>query len=77
MPKKLEGEFGRTGQYRFGGLFYDEFLSNLQGLRGIRVYQEMSENDDVVGAVLFGIKMLIRQVDWLVQPGGDSRNVCK
>ena len=45
MPKKLEGEFGRTGQYRFGGLFYDEFLSNLQGLRGIRVYQEMSEND--------------------------------
>ena len=72
MPKKLEGEFGRTGQYRFGGLFYDEFLSNLQGLRGIRIYQEMSENDDVVGAVLFGIKMLIRQVDWLVQPGGDS-----
>lgn len=72
MSKKLDGELGRTGQYRFGGLFYDEFLTNLQGLRGVRIYQEMSENDDVVGAVLFGIKMLIRQADWLVQPGGDT-----
>ena len=68
----IENELGRTGQYRFGGLFYDEFLPNLQGLRGVRVYQEMSENDDIVGAVLFSIKMLIRQVDWLVQPGGDT-----
>ena len=70
MP--IDNELGRAGQYRFGGLFYDEFLPNLQGQRGVRAYQEMSENDDVVGAVLFGIKMLIRQVDWLVQAGGDS-----
>lgn len=72
MTKNLDGELGRTGQYRFGGLFYDEFLPNLQGLRGVRAYQEMSENDDVIGAVLFGIKMLIRQVDWLVQPASDN-----
>lgn len=72
MAKNPDGEFGRTGQYRFGGLFYDEFLPNLQGQNGVRVYQEMSENDDVVGAVLFGIKMLIRQVDWLIQPAGDT-----
>lgn len=26
----------------------------------------MSENDDIVGAILFSIKMLIRQVDWSV-----------
>ena len=33
----------------------------------------MKENDDTVGAILFCIKMLIRQVEWHVRrPGGDS-----
>lgn len=39
---------------------------------GIKVFQEMKENDDTVGAILFAIKMLIRQVEWHVEPGGDS-----
>lgn len=72
MPVNVDYEVGRAGQYRFGGLFYDEFLPTLQGVRGVRIYQEMSENDDVVGAVLYAIKMLIRQVDWLIQPAGDA-----
>ena len=33
----------------------------------------MSENDDVVGAILFAIEMLVRQTDWNVEPGGDSQ----
>lgn len=32
----------------------------------------MSENDDVVGAILFAIEMLIRQCDWNVEPGGST-----
>lgn len=32
----------------------------------------MSENDDVVGALLFAIEMLVRQCDWNVEPGGDT-----
>lgn len=65
-------ETGRTGARRYGGRFYEEFLPELQGLRGVRVYEEMSENDDVCGAILFAIKMLIRQASWNVQPGGSS-----
>ena len=65
-------ETGRTGARRYGGLFYEEFLSELQGIRGVRVYEEMSSNDDVCGAILFAIKMLIRQASWNVQPGGTS-----
>ena len=65
-----KGEIGRTGQQRYGGVFYEEFLPELRGQRGIRAYKEMSENDDIVGAILFAVKMLIRNVHWGVQPGG-------
>ena len=45
------GEIGRIGQRRYGGTIYEEFLHELQGKRGIEVYREMSENDDVVGTM--------------------------
>lgn len=67
MPKD---ELGRAGQQRYGGVFYEEFLPELRGQRGVRAYKEMAENDDVIGAILFAIKMLIRNADWTVQPGG-------
>jgi len=63
-------EIGRIGQRRYGGVFNEEFLKELQGRKGIEVYREMSENDDIIGAILFAIEMLIRQVTWHVQPGG-------
>lgn len=66
-------EIGRIGQRRYGGVIYEEFLHELRGRRGVAVYSEMESNDDVVGAILFAIEMLIRQVDWNVEPGGDSQ----
>jgi hypothetical protein len=65
-------ELGRIGQRRYGGFFYEEFLKDLQGRKGIEVYKEMSENDDVIGAILYAIEMLIRQASWSVQPGGST-----
>lgn len=65
-------ELGRLGQKRYGGFFYEEFLKELQGRKGIEVFREMSENDDVVGSIIFAIELLIRQTTWDVQPGGDS-----
>lgn len=67
-----QNEIGRIGQRRYGGVFYEEFLHELRGKKGIEAYREMSENDDVVGAILFAIEMLLRQTDWSVEPGGDS-----
>lgn len=66
-------EIGRIGQRRYGGVIYEEFLHELRGKRGIEAYREMSENDDVVGTILFAIEMLVRQTDWNVEPGGDSQ----
>lgn len=65
-------EIGRIGQRRYGGTIYEEFLHELRGRRGIEVYHEMSENDDVIGAILFAIEMLVRQTDWNIEPGGDT-----
>lgn len=65
-------EIGRIGQQRYGGIFYEEFLPELQGVRGMKAYREMTDNDDTVGAIMFAIKMLIRHVSWSVEPCGDS-----
>ena len=66
-------ELGRTGLNRWGGHIDEEFLHDLSGMKGIRVYQEMSDNDATVGAILFAIKMLIRQASWSVQPAGAEK----
>lgn len=65
-------EIGRIGQNRWGGVFREEFLTELQGRRGVQAFHEMSENDDIVGAILFAIEMLIRQAGWEVQPTGNT-----
>lgn len=65
-------EIGRIGQKRYGGTFYEEFLQELRGKKGIETYREMAENDDTIGAILFAVEMLIRQASWNVEPGGDT-----
>ncbi len=65
-------EYGRIGQKRWDGMFYEEFLPELKGMRGIKAYREMEKNDDMVGAILFAIKMLIRHALWSVEPGGTT-----
>lgn len=65
-------EYGRIGQNRYGGIFFEEFLTELQGQKGIEMYKEMSENDDIIGAMLFAIEMLMRQAAWDVEPAGST-----
>ena len=65
-------ELGRIGQQRWDGVFSEEFLPELRGIKGVKVYKEMANNDDIIGAMLFAIKTLCRQVIWSVNPGGDS-----
>lgn len=72
MPGSMK-EYGSIGQRRYAGIFSEEFLRELQGKRGMEVYREMSENDDVCGAILYVIETLIRQCTWSIQAGGDSQ----
>lgn len=66
-------ELGRTGLNRWGGHVSEEFMPELSGIRGVRAYQEMSDNDSTVGAILFAIRMLCRQASWAVQPAGTEK----
>lgn len=54
------GEIGETGLRETGGIIYEEFLNQLSGERGRRIFREMSENDPTVGAMLYALEMMIR-----------------
>lgn len=64
---------GRTGLNRQGGYVYEEQLRSLSGSRGAKVYAEMRDNDAVIGAFLFMIEMLVRQVKWTVKPSSEEK----
>ena len=71
------GELGRIGQLRSGihgneSIFMEEFLPELQGIRGVHTYTEMVDNDATIGGVWFAIEMLMRNTAFQVEPGGKS-----
>lgn len=71
------GEIGRIGQLRSGvhgneSIFMEEFLSQLQGIRGVQTYTEMVDNDATIGGVWFAIEMLMRNASFQVEPGGEA-----
>ena len=71
------GELGRIGQLRWGAsgsdsIFYEEFLRELQGVKGVYAYTEMADNDATIGAIIFAIEMLMRNCEFHVEPKGDT-----
>jgi len=68
----MDVPIGTTGLRRTGGYVDEELLVKLSGRRAARVYREMSDNSPIVGAVLYVIEMLLRQVEWRVEPQGET-----
>lgn len=66
------GELGTTGLQNYGGYVDDEWLRQLRGTLGMKVYREMSDNDPIIGAYLFSIEMLLRNVEFRVEPFDDD-----
>lgn len=67
-PRAATLEIGSTGLSHNHGILNEEFIRELAGTRGRKQFREMSENDPVIGALLFAIDMLMRQVEWHVEP---------
>jgi len=65
-------EIGTSGLRRSGGYINEEFLPNLQGVKGFKVYREMRDNDPVIGAMLYAIDKVITRLEWHVE-GDDER----
>lgn len=59
---------GVGGYRKAGGYVWDEYNPDLRGKRGRQKYREMSDNDPIIGAMLFAIKMLIRSAKWTFKP---------
>jgi len=65
-------EIGSSGLRRSGGYINEEFLPQLQGVKGFKVYREMRDNDPVIGAMLYAIDKVITRLEWHVE-GDDPR----
>jgi hypothetical protein len=67
-------ELGTTGLKISGGIVQEEFIPELKGSKAVKVFRQMRDNDPTVGAIMFAIEMMMRQVEWKVvltkdQPG--------
>ena len=71
-PKIDLSELGTTGLKRTSGFVYDEFLTRLRGIQGVRTYREMADNDPTIGAILYSIEKVITRLEWRVDPFRDE-----
>ena len=67
-PKTVMRELGVSGLNRWDTRVSEEFLPELRGAQGRKIFHNMSSTDPTVGAVLFVIKQLIRSAEWDVRP---------
>jgi hypothetical protein len=65
-------EVGATGLSRSGGYITDEFLPQLRGRQAVKVYREMSDNSAILGAWIYTVKQLLRQIEWRVEPASSK-----
>lgn len=78
IEKQEEGsmELGETGLRRTSrvgiGKVIEEFILDLKHEKAKKTYREMADNDPVIGGFLFAIDMLIRNVEWSVQPKSEE-----
>jgi len=67
-------ELGSTGLKRAGGYIDEQFLPQLRGRKAVQVFKEMSENDPLVGSMIFVVDRLLRNIEWRVEPAGKSKD---
>lgn len=72
LPLDLRKEQGQSGLQHTNGFVFEEFLPKLRGMQGAMFFREMQENDPLCWAICFAMEMLVRQVEWTVQPVDQS-----
>lgn len=63
----LLAEAGLTGLRRAAGYIDEEFLPQLRGRKAVQVFREMSDNEAVIGAFMYAIERLLRNLEWQVK----------
>lgn len=65
-------EIGSTGLEQFSGYVSEDLNPKLRGTQGVREYRKMRDNDATVGAALFVIESLFRQIQFRVEPASED-----
>ena len=69
---------GVAGQNVHNGNFRaDEFLREIKGRDAVRKYREMRDNDSTIGAVMYAVEQILRDVDINVKAVDDSEAAAK
>ncbi|MAH47739.1 hypothetical protein CMI37_18100 [Candidatus Pacearchaeota archaeon] len=63
---------GTPGLKQYGGRLDEEWLKQLKGDKGVKAFQEMRDNDPIIGAILYAVKTLVRQTGWRIEPAEDT-----
>ena len=71
QPAPLK-HLGIVGLRQNSGSVYEEFLPELRWPRAGKIYQQMADNDPVVGSILYLAEMLIRGAEWRVDAVSDK-----
>lgn len=70
---KAKSTLGVAGDNTYNGqIRADEFLPELRGKKAIRKYREMRDNDSTIGAVMYAVEQILRDVDLHVKAVNDS-----
>lgn len=75
MPKKTDPstiEISLPGLNQHSGYLAEEKHTRLQGIAAARTFEEMSQNDAVVGSCLYAIESFLKSLDWKVRPANES-----
>jgi hypothetical protein len=78
MVKRLSETTAKTilgvaGDNTYNGqIRADEFIPELRGKKAVRKYREMRDNDSTIGAVMYSVEQILRDVDLTVKPANNT-----
>lgn len=67
-------ELGVEGVNMQSGYVFEEFLPELQGERGRKVYRQMADNEAIIGGFLRAADSMLKRVEWNVQPSDKDKS---
>jgi phage gp29-like protein len=67
-------EAGDSGTRILHGIITEEYLSELQGIQGIAIYDKMRKSDGTVRAALLACTLPIRRAEWFIKDAGEDDN---
>jgi hypothetical protein len=82
MQKLPKGQAQKTlgvagDNTKHGQIRADEFIPELRGQRAIKTYRQMRDNDATIGAVMYSVEQILRDVEMKVIPADDSAESLK